>query len=110
MFSITEQRIPVPFTINQSDISDPGYIPTLNGVDGGFAELRRHGDFVMHNDTVDGVDFDTRLVSRSVWNSEWLLIIPGAGLDADPMTGLEAFAENVTDIELNFLTYSHQGQ
>lgn len=51
-----------------------------------------------------------RLVSRSVWNSQWLLIIPGAGLDADPMAGLTRLAENISDIKLYFLTYSHQGQ
>ena len=116
MWSVVEQRIPTPFTINQSNLTSPGYIPTLNGVDGVFGELRRHGDFRMYHDNGDPEPDDSetissnRLVSRSVWNSQWLLIIPGAGLDADPMAGLTRLAENISDIKLYFLTYSHQGQ
>jgi hypothetical protein len=53
---------------------------------------------------------DSRLISRSVWNSEWLLIIPGSGLHVDPMTGLTKLAETVSDIKILFQTYSHQGQ
>jgi hypothetical protein len=39
-----------------------------------------------------------------------LLIIPGAGLDADPTEGLRKLSETITDIKLHFKTYSHQGQ
>ena len=53
---------------------------------------------------------DSRLIGRSVWNSEWMLIIPGANLHADPKTGVERFADNISDIKLHFKTYSHQGQ
>jgi hypothetical protein len=115
MFGIQEQRIPTPFVINQGNLSSPGFIPTLNGVDGSFGQLRRHGDFRMYHDndvTIDESEltFDTRLIGRSVWNSEWMLIIPGAGLHVDPMTGLMKLADHVSDIKLHFKTYSHQGQ
>jgi hypothetical protein len=116
-WSVHEQRIPVPFTINQANLTSPGYIPTLNGIDGVFGEIRRHGDFRMYHDEGDpeAGDDDTitgnsRLIGRSVWNSEWLLIIPGANLHHDPNTGLEQFANTIADIKLYFLTYSHLGQ
>ncbi|MFT6241159.1 MAG: hypothetical protein ACJAQT_003255 [Akkermansiaceae bacterium] len=115
-WSILEQRIPTPFVINEGSISAPGYIPTLNGVDGGFGQLRRHGDFRVYHDEGDDTANDdelqlsTRLISRSVWNSDWMLVIPGAGLDADPMNGLNKLAETIGDIRLQFSTYSHQGQ
>lgn len=115
-FSIVEQRIPTPFVINQGNISAPGYIPTLNGVDGGFGQLRRHGDFRVYHDEGDDdanddeLQLSTRLISRSVWNSDWMLVIPGAGLDADPMTGLNKLTDTIGDIRLQFSTYSHQGQ
>jgi hypothetical protein len=102
--------------INEGSISAPGYIPTLNGVDGGFGQLRRHGDFRVYHDEGDDTANDdelqlsTRLISRSVWNSDWMLVIPGAGLDADPMNGLNKLAETIGDIRLQFSTYSHQGQ
>lgn len=116
MWSVQEQRIPTPFVINQSNLAAPGYIPTLNGVDGTFAQLRRHGDFRMYHDNGDPdaddseLILDSRLIGRSVWNSEWMLIIPGAGLNVDPLAGLTQFADTVSDIKLHFKTYSHQGQ
>ncbi|MCX6875772.1 MAG: hypothetical protein NTW21_18480 [Verrucomicrobia bacterium] len=114
-WGVREQRIPTPFTINQGNLTAPGFIPTLNGLEGGFGELRRHGDFRMYHDHGSAVDdaelvMDSRLIGRSVWNSEWLLIIPGADLHVDPATGLTKLAETVTDIKLYFQTYSHQGQ
>ena len=114
-WSVVEQRIPTPFTINESELTSPGYIPTLDGVDGVFGDLRRHGDFRMFHDEGGAVDdsetiSSSRLYSRSVWNSEWLLIIPGANLHADPATGMAQLANTITDIKLYFLTYSHQGE
>jgi len=112
-WSVVEQRIPIPFTINQANLSSPSYIPTLDGVDGAFGELRRHGDFRMYHD--DDGDENTiassgRLIGRSVWNSEWLLIIPGINLHYDSNMGLQQFADTVSDIKLYFQTYSHTGQ
>jgi hypothetical protein len=115
-WNVVEQRIPTPFTINQSDLHSPDYLPNLNGYDGSFAELRRHGDFRVYHDNGDSAAddseliLDSRLIGRSVWNSEWMLIIPGANLDADPMAGLTTLAETISDIKLHFKTYSHQGQ
>ena len=115
-WSLVEQRIPTPFIINQSAISSPDYIPTLDGVDGSFSDLRRHGDFrIYHNNGDPEADDseliqDSRLVGRSVWNSQWMLVIPGAGLGVDPHESLIKFADNITDIKLYFTTLSHQGQ
>ncbi len=99
----------------ESELVSPGFIPTLNGIDGGYSELRRHGDFRMYHDAGGAVQeseliLDSRLIGRSVWNSEWLLIIPGAGLHVDANTGLRQLAETVSDLKLHFKTYSHQGQ
>jgi hypothetical protein len=116
VWSVTEQRIPTPFVLNESGITSPGFIPTLNGVDGKYGELRRHGDFrVYHNNGDPDADeseltLSSRLIGRSVWNSDWMLVIPGAGLHADPLTGVTRLAETIEDIKLHFQTYSHQGQ
>jgi hypothetical protein len=115
-WNVVEQRIPIPYTINQTNLGTPGYIPTLNGINGIFGELRRHGDFRMYHDEGDpeAGDDDTlssgRLYGRSVWNSEWMLVIPGANLHYDPSAGLEQLADSISDIKLHFQTYSHQGQ
>jgi len=116
MWSVNEQRIPTPFVINQGNITATGFIPTLNGVDGAYGEARRHGDFRMYHDNGDPeaddseLVFNSRLIGRSVWNSEWMLVIPGAGLHADPLTGVTRLSETIGDIKLYFQTYSHQGQ
>jgi hypothetical protein len=48
-------------------------------------------------------------VGRSAWNTQWLLIIPGATLLDDPKKGLDAFVKNVTDIRLVLQTYAYSG-
>ena len=52
---------------------------------------------------------DSRLVGRSAWNTEWILIIPGGTLLNDPNAGLDAFIATVDDIKLYFQTYSYAG-
>ena len=52
---------------------------------------------------------DSRLIGRSVWNTQWLLIIPGGTLLADPEAGLDEFVDNVTDIKLFFQTHAYSG-
>jgi len=116
MWNIVEQRIPAPFILSPNTLTLPGYIPKLDGVGGVFGDIRRHGDFRMYHNNGDPeaddseLIMDSRLITRSVWNSEWMLVIPGAGLHVDPLTGLKNLADNITDIKLYFLTTSHQGQ
>ena len=115
-WDVVEQRVPTPFILNPTSLTSPNYIPTLDGVGGSFGAVRRHGDFrIYHNNGDPNADDselvqDSRLISRSIWNSEWMLIIPGGGLDADPAAGLRKLADKITDIKIYFTTTSHQGQ
>jgi hypothetical protein len=64
---------------------------------------------------------DSRLVGRSVWNTEWMLIIPGGTLSFDSDEGLDRFingqlnldgtrdGKGITDILLHFQTYGFSG-
>lgn len=131
LWDVQEQRIPTPFTINTANLVDPGYIPSLKGIDGTFGQLRRHGDFRIFNYSQSSLEGDgdgggkidgelddpdpeiiknSRLIGRSVWNSDWLMVIPGANLHADPITGLNQLSETISDIKLEFNTYSHSGR
>ena len=50
---------------------------------------------------VKAPDASTSLVGRSVWNSNWMLIIPGISLtNGDPAEGIETFINAVSDIEI----------
>jgi hypothetical protein len=51
----------------------------------------------------------SRLVGRSVWNTQWKLVIPAYGLLNDEQTGLTRFAASVDDIKLFVRTYSNSG-
>lgn len=52
---------------------------------------------------------NSRLIGRSVWNTRWLIIIPGRTLLADPDQGLDRFIANVSDVKLFFQTYAYSG-
>jgi len=120
VWNVVEQRIPVPFAINTSDLLDTDFIPSIHSHHGSFGEVRRLTDFRAYHSS-PGVAFDesqlvsnTRLITRSVWNTQWYLIIPGATLHADPEQGLQLFvgdreAPGISDIKLFFDTYSHEG-
>jgi len=110
---ILDQAIPAPFPIGASDLVDPKWIPMMNSVAGSFVDIRRYGSFPARHDSgaysEQDLTNDTRLTGRSAWNTEWLLIIPGGTLLADPNEGLRALIESVSDIKLYFQTYSYSG-
>jgi hypothetical protein len=44
-----------------------------------------------------------------VWNTKWLLIIPGATLNSDPAQGLNTFINGLTDINVVINSYGYSG-
>lgn len=55
------------------------------------------------------VPYDGRLIARSVWNTEWVLIIPGSALANSGSAGLDSLIEGISDIYLLLQTYSYSG-
>ena len=117
-FNVVEQRIPVPYLINDSNLQDPNYIPSVDSLDGSFADRRRFGDFRAYDagltPSLDQMALTSRLIGRSVWNTRWLIIIPGASLGAAPAGALDQFIgtstnPGITDLMVQFQTYSHEG-
>ncbi len=111
MWDVLDQKVPVPYPVLESNLDDAAWRPldTLGGTD---AEIRKFSSFRAYHDS--GFDqsqmtFDTRLVGRSVWNTRWMLIIPGSTLNGDPDAGLETFINNISDIKLFFQTYGYSG-
>ena len=115
-WNVVEQRIPLPFVINETQLSDPNFIPAIDTISGSFSDIRRFGDFRAY-DAATAPELPSasgRLIGRSAWNTRWLLIIPGASMGADPNAALSAFIGSsalagVEDILLEFQTYSHEG-
>jgi len=110
---VVDQALPVPFPIGANRLSDPKWIPINDSLGGSFAEVRRFSSFRAYHDSGDfnpnEVISDSRLVGRSVWNTEWMIVIPGQTFLANADNGLETFINSVTDIKLFFQTYSYSG-
>lgn len=124
---VVDQRIPEPFPVVASDLANPDWIPRNDSLYGSFADVRRFSSFRAYHDdgsfSPDQVVTDTRLIGRSVWNTEWMLIIPGGTLLYDGEEGLETFidgpeifpgagvrtGQGIDDIKLFFETYGYSG-
>jgi len=114
-YRIFDQALPIPFPIGNSDLGSAGWIPINDTLSGGYGEVRRFSSMRAYpTEAFAGLDeaqiaANTRLVGRSVWNTQWLLIIPGGTLLFDPNRGLDGFINSVTDIRLLLMTYSYAG-
>ncbi len=124
---VFDQVLPIPYPLNTSDLAEAGWTPIADALSGPFGDLRRFSTFLAHAGTGDAVDdsqleLDSRLISRSVWNSRWLLVIPGGTLLSDADSALDTFIEGqplpdgsgrdgngVRDIKIIFKTYSYEG-
>ncbi|KPA12654.1 hypothetical protein MHK_007147 [Candidatus Magnetomorum sp. HK-1] len=112
-WSIVDQKIPVPLPTGESDLNNVNWIPGIDGISGSMAEIRRYSSFrayyITGSSNTDNMNFDSRLVGRSVWNTRWMLIIPGGTFHYDKNFGLNEFINSVTDIKLYFQTYAISG-
>ncbi|MEE4270413.1 MAG: hypothetical protein V2I67_01980 [Thermoanaerobaculales bacterium] len=126
-WTVVDQVLPVPFPIGAGDLDDEAWLPLEDMLSGPFGDIRRFSSFRAHHysEPFDASEIisDSRLIGRSVWNTEWLLIIPGGTLLYDPTEGLDTFIEGqeipggngerdgngVGDVKLFFQTYSYSG-
>lgn len=113
---VVDQKLPVPFHIGASDITNPDWIPVNDSLSDQLGGIRRFSSFRAYHDSGDFNDeemvSDSRLVGRSVWNTQWKLIIPSGTFlydPADPYAGVNRFISGVSDIKLFFLTYGYSG-
>lgn len=114
IWNLVDQQIPVPFPATSSSLDQGRHVPLLDSLNGRMGAPRRFASFRAYHDAgatlnTGEVVYDSRLVGRSVWNTEWILIIPGLTLNSDPDEGLDRFINQVKDIKLIFQTYGHPG-
>ena len=107
LWNVKEQSIPVPFPSIASHLNNPDWRPLTDSLPTPFGQIRRFSSFRAYGfsqddlDNLDaqgsspeeGITLDTRLIGRSVWNTRWLLIIPGVTLNADPVHGLKTLID-----------------
>ena len=117
-WQVVDQKLPVPFPISTDEIANGSFVPLHDSLSEDIGGIRKFSGIRVYNDsdltgaTADRIaemNSDSSLVGRSVWNTQWLLIIPGGYLLNDPADGLNKFINSVSDIKLNFQTYSYSG-
>jgi hypothetical protein len=115
-WQVVDQALPLPYNLGASDFNTTQFF----GPNDTFAErpwvIRKHQAFRMVADPAiyeDGslptVFTNARLIGRSVWNSQWKIVIPAHTLLRDEQQGMNHFVKSVKDIRLFFRTYSNAG-
>ncbi|MEN9284464.1 MAG: hypothetical protein RLZZ179_1957 [Verrucomicrobiota bacterium] len=115
-WQVVDQALPLPYNLGASDFNTTQFF----GPNDTFAErpwvIRKHQAFRMVADPAiyeDGslptVYTNARLIGRSVWNSQWKIVIPAITLLNDEQQGMNNFAASVKDIQLFLRTYSNSG-
>ncbi len=132
-WTVVDQAIPVPFPIGGDDLIDPAWLPTVDNLSGGYGATRRFARFpAVKVDAQEGVDprdlpevgpatmkTDSRLIGRSVANTQWVLILSaetlGAGQGGAIVDGFDArdrlieLTDQLDDVLIGFQTYSYAG-
>jgi hypothetical protein len=122
-WNVDDVAIPLPYNIGASGFSDAPFYQAANSLTEPLYAIRKQQAFrpvsslQAFNTSIYGATgslqpsqyTNQRLIGRSVWNTQWKLVIPGKNLLADPNQGLARFINSVKDIHLNFVTYSYSG-
>jgi hypothetical protein len=97
VWKIVVQAIPVPFKTGLADLANPNYLPAVDSLQGFLSQIRRYSSHQVLPSDVDFGDFwrDMRLVGRSVWNTQWLIIIPGVRSSPDGEAELTQLIQSV---------------
>jgi hypothetical protein len=109
-WNVIDQALPVPFPVSSNNLANTDWVPVTDGLNGPLAAIRRFSSF--RASVTEGeppLSADTRLAGRSVWNTRWLLIIPGGSMLANGDSALDQFINRVTDINLYLDTYGYSG-
>jgi len=114
-WSVQDYAMPLPFDLGALEPNSENVRQTSDNLLTNFRQPRLHPSFR----ATDRVEFfytdfsddytSSRLVGRSVWNSNWKLAIPARELLANEQEGLGRFIRSVKDIKLHLKTYSYSG-
>ena len=122
-WQVEDLAIPMPFNIGGSRFATKELYQSAESLSEPLFEIRKHQAFrpvpsaavfspqiYTAGGTLQRSQFtNSRLIGRSIWNSQWKLVIPGRELLNNPKEGLDRFLQTVKDIKLHFVTYSYSG-
>ncbi len=122
-WNVEDVTIPLPFNISAADFSSTPFYTANDSLSEPLFSIRKFQAFRPVSTTAafnlniyggsgglaPSAYTNSRHIGRSVWNSQWKLVIPGKTLLNDPNEGLDRFIQSVKDIKLYFVTYSYAG-
>ncbi len=110
---VVDQALPVPYALSSGDMNEPDWLPLVDSLSGGLMQIRKHPSFRAYHDlaafTPDEICSNQRLIGRSAWNTQWVLIIPAGSLGANRNQALQTLIGSITDIYLYINAYSYAG-
>ena len=112
-WQVVDQVLPIPYALTDTDWESPDWSMLKDVFSNELCVQRRHpairarvgSDF----DESLTMNYNARLIGRSVWNDQWYVIIPAASLNANGAAAKDAFLDSVKDIHLYLKTYSFSG-
>jgi hypothetical protein len=114
-WSVRDQAIPLPRNLGAANFSSLQFFTPQGSINEQLWIRRKHQPFRAVDDQVYfyssmPAEFtNSRLIGRSVWNTQWKIVIPAYSLLNDEQSGLDRFVKTVSDIKLFLRTYSHSG-
>ncbi|MCK5528801.1 MAG: LamG domain-containing protein [Kiritimatiellae bacterium] len=124
-WQVVDQALPVPYPLGEQEWDAPNWSVLKDMLGNELYNIRRFPSMRAYHDSGDfdasEVINNSRLIGRSVWNTRWMLIIPGGTLLQDGEEGLDRLihgsetspgvrSENgIDDIKIFFETYSFSG-
>ncbi len=122
VWSVDDVAVPLPFNVSESDFSTTQYWQSSDSLSEPLYAVRKHQSFrpvstttafttaIYGGNSLSRTQYsNSRLIGRSIWNSQWKLVIPGKTLLSDPNQGLDRFIQSVNDVKFFFITYSYSG-
>jgi hypothetical protein len=114
-WTVHDQALPLPYNLGASAFNTTNFF----NANGTLSEQpwiqRKHQAFRPVSDpaffysSIPAEYTNTRLIGRSVWNTQWKIVIPAYSLLSDEQEGLNRFIASVKDIQLFLRTYSNSG-
>jgi hypothetical protein len=122
-WAVADIAIPMPFNIGGSSFSTENFWLSSQSLSEPLYQGRKHPAFrpvgsasVFQKAVLSGAATlqrsaytSSHLIGRSVWNSQWKIVIPASTLLNDPNEGLDRFVRTVKDVKVFFQTYSYSG-
>jgi hypothetical protein len=114
-WDVRDQAMPLPFNLGATAFSSGQFFTASGTLNGEWWIPRRHPAFRPVSDpaffysTMPSEFTNSRLIGRSVWNTQWKIVIPAYTLLQNEQMALDRFVRSVSDIKLFLRTYSHSG-